>query len=46
MKYILAVMYSNWKTIIVDDEGIEQIDFYTAPPTSSKLIIKLEEVPW
>jgi hypothetical protein len=42
IKHIIATLYSNFKTTIVDDEGIEQIDAYTAPPKSSKLIFKLE----
>jgi hypothetical protein len=41
MKYIIAAIYSNWETVIVDDEGIEQKDIYTAPPKSGKLIIRL-----
>jgi hypothetical protein len=42
MKYIIAALYSNYTTTIVDDTGIEQIDAYTAPPKSDKLLIKLE----
>ena len=42
MKFILAAIYTNWRTTIVEDDHIEQRDLYTAPPTSNKLIIKLE----
>ena len=42
MKYIVAALYSNYSTSIVDDSGIEQIDSYTAPPRSEKLLVKLE----
>ncbi|TID15282.1 cytochrome P450 [Venturia nashicola] len=42
MKYIIAAIYTDFKTIIVDDAGVEQIDLYTAPPKSGKLIIRLE----
>jgi hypothetical protein len=42
MKYIIAALYSNFSTSIVDDTGIEQIDSYTAPPKSDKLMVKLE----
>ncbi|KAF2203987.1 cytochrome P450 monooxygenase-like protein [Delitschia confertaspora ATCC 74209] len=42
MKYILAAIYSNFKTTVIDDAGIEQSDAYTAPPKSDKLMIRLE----
>lgn len=44
MKYIVAAIYSNYTTTIVDDTGIEQVDAYTAPPKNDKLIIRLERV--
>lgn len=44
MKYIVATIYSNYTTTIVDDTGIEQVDAYTAPPKNDKLIIRLERV--
>ncbi|OCL03437.1 hypothetical protein AOQ84DRAFT_148795 [Glonium stellatum] len=44
MKYIIAAIYSNYTTTIVDDTGIEQVDAYTAPPKNDKLIIRLERV--
>jgi hypothetical protein len=44
MKFIIAAIYTNFETIIVDDNGIEQKDIYTAPPKSGKLIIKLQPV--
>jgi hypothetical protein len=44
MKYIVAALYSNYTTSIVDDTGIEQSDSYTAPPKSDKLMIRLEKV--
>ena len=44
MKYIIAVLYSNYSTTIVDDTGIEQIDSYTAPPKSDKLLVRLEKM--
>jgi len=44
MKYIVAALYSNYSTSIVDDTGIEQIDSYTAPPESDRLTIRLEKV--
>jgi hypothetical protein len=44
MKYIIAALYSNYTTSIVDDAGIEQTDSYTAPPKSDKLMIRLERL--
>jgi hypothetical protein len=44
MKHIIAAIWTNWRTFIVDDTGIEQVDAYTAPPVGRKLILKLE--PW
>ena len=43
MKYIVAALYSNCTTSIVDDTDIEQIDSYTCPPKSDKLLIRLAE---
>jgi hypothetical protein len=42
MKFIVAALYTDFKTTIVDDEGVEQVDLYTAFPKSGKLVIKLE----
>lgn len=44
MKYILAALYSNYITSVVDDAGIKQVDSYTAPPESEKLLIKLQRL--
>lgn len=44
MKYIVAALYSNYCTTIVDDAGIEQSDSYTAPPQSERLMIRLEKL--
>jgi hypothetical protein len=44
MKYIVAALYTNYTTTVVDDSGIEQSDAYTAPPTSDRLLIELHHV--
>ncbi|KAF1845395.1 cytochrome P450 [Cucurbitaria berberidis CBS 394.84] len=44
MKYIVAALYSNYSTTIVDDTDIEQSDAYTAPPKSEKLMIRLNKL--
>ena len=44
MKYIVAALYSNYTTAIVEDTGIEQSDAYTAPPKNSGLLIRLQRL--
>ena len=44
MKYIIAALYSNYRTTIVDDSGIAQSDSYTAPPQNDKLMVRLERL--
>ncbi|KAL5115877.1 hypothetical protein ACEQ8H_006193 [Pleosporales sp. CAS-2024a] len=44
MKYIVAALYSNYSTCIIDDTGMEQMDSYTAPPSSDRLMIRLEKL--
>ncbi|EFQ95282.1 hypothetical protein PTT_06732 [Pyrenophora teres f. teres 0-1] len=44
MKYIVAALYSSYSTSIVDDTGVEQMDSYTAPPKSDKLIVRLQKL--
>lgn len=41
MKYIIAALYSNYSTTVIDDTGIEQSDSYTAPPKGDKLLLRL-----
>ncbi|KAM5354878.1 hypothetical protein ACJ41O_001524 [Fusarium nematophilum] len=42
MKYILAVIYANFRTTVVDDEAIEQEDAYTARPLGEHLVLRFE----
>jgi hypothetical protein len=44
MKYIIAALYSDYSTVVVDDTGIEQSDLYTAPPRGDKLVVRLEKL--
>ncbi|CAI7602830.1 unnamed protein product [Penicillium pancosmium] len=39
-KLVVAAIYSNFRTTIVDDDGIEAIDAYTVGPRAEKLILK------
>ena len=43
-KLVAAAIYTNFRTSIVNDEGIEAIDAYTVHPTSEKLILKFDTV--
>ncbi|EEP81715.1 conserved hypothetical protein [Uncinocarpus reesii 1704] len=40
MKLVVAAIYSNYTTTIVDDDGIEAIDAYTVRPTSNRLVLE------
>lgn len=40
IKLIVSVIYRNWRTEIVDAEGIEELDAYTTRPKSGKLILR------
>lgn len=44
MKYIIAAIYTSWQTVLVDDDGFEQKDLYTAPSKSGRLFVRLEEI--
>ena len=44
MKLITASIYTNYRTHIVDDAGIEQEDAYTAHPKANKLMLRFERV--
>lgn len=44
MKLIIAAIYTNFSTRIIDDEGIEQVDAYTAGPRGNKLVLGFERV--
>ncbi|PFH57096.1 hypothetical protein XA68_15514 [Ophiocordyceps unilateralis] len=41
MKQIVALIYSNFRTSIVDDSGMEQTDAYSARPKGDRLMLKL-----
>lgn len=44
IKLLVAAIYSNWTTEIVDDEGIEEIDAYTIRPRSNRLFLRFRQV--
>ncbi|KAG9238000.1 cytochrome P450 [Amylocarpus encephaloides] len=43
IKLVVAALYTNFRTYIVDDEGIEQEDGYTCGPRGNKLILRFEK---
>ncbi|KAK7931793.1 Cytochrome P450 monooxygenase cypX [Apiospora marii] len=44
MKLLVAAIYTNYTSHIVDDEGIEPTDGYTSHPTSGQLWLRFERV--
>jgi hypothetical protein len=44
LKTIVAAIYTNYETTIIDDEGIEQEDAFLAGPVGRKLVLKLSSV--
>lgn len=44
IKLVLAAIYTNYTTKVIDDEGIEQDDGYTVGPVGNKLILRFEKV--
>jgi cytochrome P450 len=44
IKLVIAAVYSNFRTHIVNDEGIEQTDGYTCGPRANKLFLKFERI--
>lgn len=44
MKLVVAAIYTNFTSHIVDDYGIAQTDGYAARPSSDKLVVRFEPV--
>ncbi|KIW62481.1 hypothetical protein PV04_10654 [Phialophora macrospora] len=44
IKLLVASIYSNWRTEIVDDEGIEEVDAYTTKPRRNRLDLRFRHV--
>jgi len=45
MKLVIAAIYTNYTTEIIDDEGIEQLDRMIATPAGEKLVLGVERLP-
>lgn len=44
MKFAIAAIYTNFTSEIIDAEGIEQADGFTAGPKGNKLLLKYTHV--
>lgn len=44
IKLVVAVVYSNFRSVVVDDGGVEQVDGYTCGPASNRLVLRFERV--
>jgi hypothetical protein len=44
MKLVIAAIYSNFTSHIVNDQGIEPTDGYTGHPASGQLWLRYEKV--
>lgn len=44
LKLVIAAIYTNFTTTIVDDDGIEQEDCPVAPPVGRRLILDFQRV--
>ena len=44
MKVVVAAIWTNYTTYVIDDEGIEQVDRMVAHPVSEKLILGFKRV--
>lgn len=42
LKFVVGAIYANFKSFVVDDDGIEQTGGYTARPASEKLVLRFE----
>jgi hypothetical protein len=45
MKLVVASVYTNYTTHIVDDEGIEQEEGMIGSPVGEKLILRFNHIP-
>jgi hypothetical protein len=45
MKLVVALIYTNYTTNIIDDEGIEQLDAMVASPSGEKLVLGFKRIP-
>lgn len=44
MKLVVAAIYTNFRTEVVDGEGMEQVDSYVAGPVGGKCVLRFKRV--
>jgi len=44
MKLLVAAIYTNFETSIIDDSGIEPMDGYMGGPQAGKFIVRFDPV--
>jgi len=44
IKLLVSAIYGNWRTEIVNDDGIEQVDAYTTKPRRNRLDLRFTHV--
>lgn len=44
MKLVVAAIYTNFSTTVIEDDDIEATDAYTIKPRGEKLVLKFEAV--
>ena len=44
MKLVVAAVYTNYTTEIVDDEGMEQADTYISGPVGEKCVLRFKHI--
>ena len=42
MKLVVAAIYTNFSTTVIEDDDIEATDAYTIKPKGEKLVLKFE----
>ncbi|TGO90467.1 hypothetical protein BPOR_0063g00090 [Botrytis porri] len=44
IKLIIAAIYTNFRTLVINDDGVDQMDGYTCGPSAGKLHLRFELV--
>ena len=44
LKLVVAAIYTNFTTEVVDGEGMEQVDSFIAPPVGGKCVLRFKRV--
>lgn len=45
MKLVVAAIYTNFESAVVDDEGMEQMDAGIAAPVGDRLVLRFRHLP-